>query len=100
MRELRNVLERARLFADDGVIKSSHLPRDIVGDTDALAGSVTNPLPSLGDGVSDEDFAKMAKDFKGTRKELASHLGWSERSLYRRLRARGEIASTQATSAE
>ena len=100
VRELRNVLERARLFADDGVIKSSHLPRDIVGDTDALAGSVTNPLPSLGDGVSDEEFAKMAKDFKGTRKELASHLGWSERSLYRRLRARGEIASTQATSAE
>jgi hypothetical protein len=50
---------------------------------------VTKPLPSVGDGLSDEEFATMAKVFKGTRKELAAHLGWSERSLYRRLRTQG-----------
>ncbi|MFM0148930.1 helix-turn-helix domain-containing protein [Paraburkholderia sp. RL18-085-BIA-A] len=29
------------------------------------------------------------KAFAGTRKALASHLGWSERTLYRRLRKLG-----------
>uniref|UniRef100_UPI00258E0E49 sigma-54 interaction domain-containing protein n=1 Tax=uncultured Pseudomonas sp. TaxID=114707 RepID=UPI00258E0E49 len=30
IRELRNILERARLFADEGVIQPEHLPEDVV----------------------------------------------------------------------
>jgi transcriptional regulator with PAS, ATPase and Fis domain len=84
IRELRNVLERARLFADDGVIKVRHLPRDVVE-------SPLSAAPSAADGeeLTDEAFAQIVATFKGTRKELAAHLHSSERSLYRRLKGIG-----------
>ncbi|WP_435873644.1 helix-turn-helix domain-containing protein [Pandoraea cepalis] len=33
----------------------------------------------------------MVRDFQGTRKALAAHLGLSERTLYRRLKAEGLV---------
>lgn len=84
IRELRNVLERARLFADDGVIKPEHLPP-------GLGPSVSLPKfsPSPSGALSDEDFAAYVRRFSGTRKELAQALGMSERTLYRRLKQTG-----------
>jgi transcriptional regulator of acetoin/glycerol metabolism len=80
IRELRNILERARLFADDGLIRPEHLPEDI-GPVAALIGSGRrNDLGEL---------AQALEQFKGSRSELASHLGMSERTLYRRLKALG-----------
>ncbi|WPE24404.1 Limonene hydroxylase [Pseudomonas hunanensis] len=80
IRELRNILERARLFADDGVIRPEHLPED-TGLTGAAKGSGRrNDLGEL---------AQALEQFKGSRSELASHLGMSERTLYRRLKALG-----------
>ncbi|PWF39044.1 sigma-54 interaction domain-containing protein [Massilia glaciei] len=75
VRELRNALERARLFADDGVIRSEHLPAAPLGQGAAppAAGALAAALPTFG----------------GTRGELAAHLGISERTLYRRLKAQG-----------
>ncbi|WP_369751594.1 helix-turn-helix domain-containing protein [Pandoraea sp. B-6] len=35
------------------------------------------------------DLATVVRDFQGTRKALAAHLGLSERTLYRRLKAEG-----------
>ena len=32
IRELRNVLDRARLFADDGIVRVEHLPESLSGD--------------------------------------------------------------------
>lgn len=87
IRELRNALERARLFADDGVILPEHLPS-----------AIAHPLPrssawrspartqARGIAVSDETLKQTAPGFSGTRKELAEHLGLSERTLYRRLK--------------
>lgn len=85
IRELRNVLERARLFADDGVIKPEHL---------ALEPPLAIPVRSLQAGRSSHrsdlaDLADIVRQFHGTRKELARSLGWSERTLYRRLKAVG-----------
>ena len=37
----------------------------------------------------DEDLALRIATFQGTRRELATELGMSERTLYRRLKARG-----------
>ena len=73
IRELRNVLERARLFADDGVIRAEYLP------TPPAA-----PAP-----VATPTLAHTLATFKGTRSELAANLGLSERTLYRRLKAHG-----------
>lgn len=76
VRELRNVLERARLFADDGEIRPEHLGLDAAAD-----------MP-LTPGLLDDDarFLEYVRHFKGSRRELASALGISERSLYRRLK--------------
>lgn len=80
IRELRNVLERASLFADDGVIHSVHLPQAPDAITQRLA------KPAVADGHS---LPQSLSAFKGTRSELARHLGISERTLYRRLKEQG-----------
>lgn len=81
IRELRNALDRAGLFADDGVIRNSHLPPAIT----APAALPAVPL-TAGDQRS---LAQTVAAFKGTRSELAKYLRISERTLYRRLREQG-----------
>ncbi len=77
IRELRNVLERASLFADDGVIRKIHLPQT----------NSAQPQPAaLAQGCT---LAEALATFRGSRSELARHLGLSERTLYRRLKAQG-----------
>ncbi|GJI88073.1 transcriptional regulator [Rugamonas sp. R1(2021)] len=80
VRELRNVLERASLFADDGVIRVEHLPAMPAGR------SAATEAPPHGAGAT---LADALAGFGGTRKELAAHLGISERTLYRRLKEQG-----------
>ena len=88
VRELRNVLERARLFADDGVIHAAYVPS---APTPAALKPVAPKAPrSLGRIVIDDDrLSQTLADFAGTRSELAATLGISERTLYRRLKALG-----------
>ena len=82
IRELRNVLERARLFADDGVIRSQHLPPEIGGE--GMATQVRHA------GLDERArLAHALESFSGSRSELAKHLGISERTLYRRLKEIG-----------
>ncbi|KAB2888002.1 MAG: AAA domain-containing protein, partial [Burkholderiaceae bacterium] len=97
IRELRNVLERARLYADAGMIQPKDLPPD-------LGGPVGAGMPASGDGAlsstsgppargrlarDDEALREWVRNFQGTRCALAQSLGISERTLYRRLRALG-----------
>jgi transcriptional regulator of acetoin/glycerol metabolism len=81
VRELRNVLERARLFADDGVIRIRDLPAEVIGG---------EPVALLSAGTRrSKEKARLTHAlavFEGTRAELAHHLGLSERTLYRRLK--------------
>ncbi|RWU27045.1 Fis family transcriptional regulator [Pseudomonas alkylphenolica] len=80
IRELRNILERARLFADDGVIRLEHLPAEF--KEPATDGQHRRqPANSLG------HLAQAVDNFAGSRAELAKHLRMSERTLYRRLKA-------------
>jgi transcriptional regulator with PAS, ATPase and Fis domain len=80
VRELRNVLERASLFADDGVIRSVHLPAAPA----SISPQVSIPPPFDGGTLVD-----VLATFNGTRSELAKHMGISERTLYRRLKEQG-----------
>jgi transcriptional regulator with PAS, ATPase and Fis domain len=78
IRELRNVIERARLFADDGMIKKEHLALDRF-----------NPprTPGIDKRARQvHDLVQIAREFNGSRKELAASLGMSERTLYRRMK--------------
>ncbi len=99
LRELRNVLDRARLFADDGVVRAAHMPVGPAGGAPAQPGAVGRASTAVSGavdrsrgGLGDEDLQRQAASFAGTRKELARRLGVSERTLYRRLKARGPAA--------
>ena len=115
IRELRNVLERARLFADDGVIRAKDLPAGLglpagvsvagaasgeaamavppalPGAPGATAASASGRLPYGRQPPVMDDAALRAwiSQFSGTRREMAAALGWSERTLYRRLKELG-----------
>lgn len=83
IRELRNILERARLFSDDGVIRAAHLPPD-------LDDPATLTVPKRRGRRSDlEQLAHVLEAFDGPRSDLAKTLGMSERTLYRRLKELG-----------
>lgn len=78
IRELRNMLERAWLFADDGLIRSEHLVEDT--DLDSPARHQSREQHEL------KALAQALDSFQGSRRELAKQLGMSERTLYRRLK--------------
>jgi transcriptional regulator of acetoin/glycerol metabolism len=82
IRELRNILERACLLSDGDEIDLRHLP----------AGSPAQLLRSTPEKAkispsNDLGLAELASGFSGSRQALAAHLGLSERTLYRRLKA-------------
>ncbi len=93
IRELRNVLERARLFADDGIIRPEHLPDEVLlSHRQPLAPSMSRQMlasPARRARVDDSELRALAQTTSLTRKELAAQLGLSERTLYRRLKALG-----------
>jgi transcriptional regulator with PAS, ATPase and Fis domain len=90
IRELRNVLDRARLFADDGIIHAEHMPLEF-GNRSATRLAVQPPVPTARGraNTTDDELARLAATFHGTRRELATQLNMSERTLYRRLKALG-----------
>ncbi|MFT7774079.1 sigma-54 interaction domain-containing protein [Roseateles sp.] len=88
IRELRNVLERARLFADDGVVRPEHLPEWLQG-----LQPLAQPAPAVSSQQlsSDQDgeIRRLVADGRLSRREMAAQLGLSERTFYRRLKALG-----------
>ena len=111
IRELRNVLERARLFADDGIVRVAHLPDSLSPGAPGLAAGVTAaglstalstalnktlstaptqaPITPRRAAIDDIELRRLAQTSHCTRKELARQAGLSERTLYRRLKALG-----------
>ncbi len=88
IRELRNVLERARLFADDGIVRVEHLPESLLAGPAAPPAAAPPPVTTFGR-LDDDELRRRIAAFRGTRRELAAQLGLSERTLYRRLKALG-----------
>jgi transcriptional regulator with PAS, ATPase and Fis domain len=96
IRELRNVLERACLLADDGMIRIEHLPGDMLAGASAHRERSAKATSLLArGGLSDPELARLVEGFSGTRSALAEYLGMSERTLYRRLKTlgRGGVAT-------
>ncbi len=86
IRELRNVLERARLFADNGVVRPEHLPDHIIEKRPShRPPPAGQPGPTAS--VGDDELRRMAHTTTLTRQALAQRLGISERTLYRRLKS-------------
>jgi two-component system response regulator HydG len=85
IRELRNILERASLFADEGTILPEHMVAECRCDQPAqlnakpLSGVV--PLKE----VERRYLAQVTQQYQGDRRDLARELGLSERTFYRKL---------------
>jgi transcriptional regulator with PAS, ATPase and Fis domain len=97
LRQLRNVLEHARLYADEREIRVEHLPADLhrawpspIPQAISERAAASAELPTtVRPRVSNDALREFALRFGGTRRELAKALGLSERTLYRRLREIG-----------
>jgi transcriptional regulator of acetoin/glycerol metabolism len=98
IRELRNVLDRARLFADDGIVRAEHLPESLGAESPRPAShAVASPMSDLTSGcaavrhvdIDDAELKRLAETSGCTRKQLARQAGLSERTLYRRLKTLG-----------
>jgi len=105
VRELRNLIERAVIYAAGDPLSPAHLvfDHDLFGDSvqpatpaDAtpLAGTERGRLISRrGTAASDDEVLRVLSDCNGHRAEAARRLGVSERTLYRhlkRLRSQGD----------
>lgn len=98
IRELRNILERAMLLSDYQVISSEHLPKHIkplLPNSALLDQTIIKPLPENSENghklvpLADLEAIYLTQIKKSTslkNNELASQLGISERTLYRKLR--------------
>ncbi len=96
VRELRNLVERAVLLTDDGVVRDEHLPPRVRGNapgTDTWPTVEGTRSPAEGTRViplADAETAYLRHALtihQGDRKGLAEALGISERALYRKLSA-------------
>ena len=89
IRELRNVLERAKLYADDQVIHRQHLALKSIGIAAPVQLDASPPADIASLDLDDAALRTRVQQHRGSRRELALKLGLSERTLYRRLGALG-----------
>lgn len=90
IRELRNLLERAILLSDDGIIAPEHFPVSLafspdIGPSSPDMSADTNAVASLAENEA-HYLRSLKARFAGDNKALADALGISERTLYRKLR--------------
>ncbi|MEQ1328548.1 helix-turn-helix domain-containing protein [Acinetobacter nosocomialis] len=85
--QLKNALDRARVFADDGRIEYEHLPAELLqpSASSSLSSFSSSTLGVKKRKMNDSEIRELEKNFSGSKKELANYLGISERTLYRKL---------------
>jgi DNA-binding NtrC family response regulator len=98
VRELENVIERALILCDDGLIRPEHLPMGV------RMAPAFEPEPGAGEWPTLEELEmryirRVLDHCKGHRQNAARTLGISERNLYRKLKEleqpTGEAHSTE-----
>ncbi len=85
VRELENVIERALILCDDGIVRPEHLPMGV------RMAQAFEPEPGEGEWPSLEQvelryIRRVLEHCKGHRQNAARLLGISERNLYRKLK--------------
>jgi two-component system response regulator HydG len=86
VRELRNMLEHAVLLTDDDIIGPEHLPKDCgcAGRAHESAKVAQEEILSLEE-IQEDYLRKILAHYHSDRKSLATQLGISERTLYRKI---------------
>jgi two-component system, NtrC family, response regulator len=80
IRELRNVIERSIILAENGIITERCLPRELVVTADSNEAALS--LVS----VEKEHILKLLEFHGGNRQKTAETLGIGRKTLYRKLR--------------
>ena len=96
VRELENVIERALILCDGGVIESEHLPLGVRLEPAFHGGGQNDRLVTLAE-VERRHLNRVLEECKGHRQKAATILGISERNLYRKLK---EIEAQDAAARE
>ena len=94
VRELENLIERALILCDGGVLEPDHLPMGVRVTPQFTQDDESGRLPTLEE-VELRYIRRVLEECKGHRHKAASILGISERNLYRRLK---ELEAEQAAS--
>lgn len=79
IRELRNVIERSIILAENNIITERCLPRELVSAADESQAALSLEL------VEKKHILKMLQFFDGNRQKTADILGISRKTLYRKL---------------
>jgi len=79
IRELRNVIERSIILAENNIITTRCLPRELV------SGAEDGQTPLTLDSVEKNHILKILNFFNGNRQKTAETLGISRKTLYRKL---------------
>jgi transcriptional regulator with PAS, ATPase and Fis domain len=85
VRELENVIERALILVDAGVIEPEHLPLGVRLEPSFRSTEEDGHLVTLEE-VERRYVIRVLEECKGHRQKAASVLGISERNLYRKLK--------------
>ncbi|HTK31271.1 MAG TPA: sigma-54 dependent transcriptional regulator [Candidatus Saccharimonadaceae bacterium] len=85
VRELENVIERALILCDAGVIEPEHLPLGVRLEPTMRSTEEDGRLVTLAE-VERRYLLRVVDECKGHRQKAASILGISERNLYRKLK--------------
>ena len=89
VRELRNLLERATLLCDGALIQQSHVEQALQSGRrpNPTINNTTATLAPFTKNLNQSAWLQIMAHHQGSRADLASQLGMSERSLYRKLKA-------------
>jgi DNA-binding NtrC family response regulator len=85
VRELQNVVERALILSDGGLVTAQDLPGNLRHGGGTVIDELTTGRPSL-EALESAYIAKLLGEFGGHRTRVAEVLGISERTLYRKLK--------------
>jgi transcriptional regulator with PAS, ATPase and Fis domain len=86
IRELRNIVERAVLLTDDGIVHRSNLPSKIFIEAEDNQATQPQPDKIIPLKEAERQYLRHALSIhRGERKNLAAKLDVSERALYRKL---------------
>jgi transcriptional regulator with GAF, ATPase, and Fis domain len=92
VRELRNVLERATILCDGGLITADHLPIELAGREEASRAATAGSFPTGGVDlhvVERDLIVKALETSRNNRARAARLLGLTRAQLYRRLQKHG-----------
>ncbi len=88
IRELKNIIERASIMSEDGVIDVHHLPENIRQGNDKIYSSLKNdvPLDERMKLLEKEIIINALKESGGVQVKAANLLGINQRSLWHRIK--------------